>query len=142
MAAVDCWFTPLYCLTKGISVGHTYHLLFYAAPGPPSLEELQYENFAIIVTWKEPEEKNGVITAYKVEWTEANGEEKTQETDGNTFTYQILDPSCGGEVVVTVRAMTVDLGEKSPPRSVVLVNSSKCINHQHYRRYTLEVLIQ
>ncbi|XP_063874746.1 phosphatidylinositol phosphatase PTPRQ-like isoform X2 [Scylla paramamosain] len=97
-----------------------------AAPGPPTLEKLQVENFTISVTWKEPLEKNGIISNYRVEWTDWNGRVDSQVTDKNTFSYQIMENSCGGEVDVTVSAKTTDFdefGERSPPESVLLVNS-------------------
>ena len=116
--------------------------VFLAAPGPPTLEELQTDNLSINVTWREPEEKNGDIINYQVEWTDWNGEEGSKSTDGNTFSLQIMEPSCGEKVDVTVRAKTVEFGEKSPTRSAYIVNSSKCSRLMHQRFDALEVLIQ
>ena len=97
------------------------------------------------MTWKEPEEKNGVISGYQVKWTDWNGEKKFKSTDGNTFSLQIVEPSCGGKVDVTVRAKTTDVeefGEESPPRSVFFGNSGKCIHQTHQRSRVVEILLQ
>ncbi|KAG0727038.1 Collagen alpha-1(XII) chain [Chionoecetes opilio] len=103
-----------------------------AAPGPPSLEELQTDGLAINVAWKEPVEKNGVISAYQVKWVDWKGEHTYNTPDANTFSHQIMEPWCGGEVAVTVRANTTEVeefGEESEPRIVffgILVRNLTC----------------
>ncbi|XP_045102734.1 phosphatidylinositol phosphatase PTPRQ-like isoform X3 [Portunus trituberculatus] len=97
-----------------------------AAPGPPTLEEIQAENLTINVTWKEPQQKNGIISNYRVEWTDWDGNTDSKVTDGSTYSYQIMLNSCGGEVDVIVSAKTSDVegfGERSQPGRAFLVNS-------------------
>lgn len=120
----------------------TLFLYGFAAPGPPTLEDCHAEDFTIIVTWKEPVKKNGVISNYMVEWKDWNDYVNSTVTDANTFSYEIVLNSCGGKVDVTVSAKTADFdgfGKRSQPESVFLVNSSECFRR---RSRVLRMLIQ
>lgn len=81
------------------------------------------------MAWTEPENKNGIIDVYKVQWTNSTGYVDSHTTENNnTFSFDILDASCGGTVDVTVSAKveTVEeFGEESSPQTVLVINSGK-----------------
>ncbi|XP_050704209.1 receptor-type tyrosine-protein phosphatase delta-like [Eriocheir sinensis] len=102
------------------------------APGPPTAVNVTTEGLVITVTWSEPEQKNGIIALYQVEWEDSNnGKGSLMTEDNSTFSSEIQGDSCDLTVDVTVRAKVVtvaELGDASPPVTAYLVNSVKTLN--------------
>lgn len=117
-----------------IYIFHPSFVIFFTmfchpAPGPPAAVVLTTEDLTINVTWTEPEQKNGIIDYYEVQWAESTGYNGSHKTEDNsTFSFEIVEVSCGVPVNVTVRAKVesvADFGEKSPPETAIFVNSGK-----------------
>lgn len=101
----------------------------HAAPGPPASVNLTTSNLTVHVAWTEPEQKNGIIEIYKVDWKDSSGTVGSNQTkDNSTFSFEFTEPSCGITVDVTVSAKVEGVegfGESSPLQTAFLVNSGK-----------------
>lgn len=101
------------------------------------------EGLALIVTWSEPDEKNGIIDKYQVQWEDsAGGIDSRMTEDNSTFSLEIKEVPCGDKVDVTVRAKVVtvdDFGEASPPVTAYVLNSGKLIKDDYDNCFLLKV---
>lgn len=100
-----------------------------SAPGPPLLEDLQTDNRTIIVNWKDPVDKNGIIDGYNITWRGSSGVSHEDYEAAGVYTHQISDLEPCQNYSVAVTAHTGGgWGNYSDTKTAVIENYSKCLS--------------
>nr|XP_053655936.1 phosphatidylinositol phosphatase PTPRQ-like [Cherax quadricarinatus] len=84
-----------------------------AAPGPPVITEVTSDSGSAEVTWTPPEEANGVISEYEINFKN-DKKPKTEGADGMMTSVTVTDLEECEDYVITVKAKTeLDWGDES-----------------------------
>ncbi|XP_071532318.1 phosphatidylinositol phosphatase PTPRQ-like [Panulirus ornatus] len=75
-------------------------------PGPPLLQELQTEERTIIVSWRDPVDKNGIIDVYVITWYDSTGASDENYEGIGTYTNTIYGLAACETYSVVVKAHT------------------------------------